>query len=53
MEEAKRVFPERNGASNPNGSLIGWNIPKFHTIVHKATDIKLNGWSENVTTQGA
>ncbi len=51
MEEAKRVFPER-GARNPNGSFIGWNIPKFHTIIHKAMDIKLYIWSENVSTQG-
>jgi hypothetical protein len=26
MEAAKRVFPERNGARNPDGSFIGWNI---------------------------
>ncbi len=50
-DSAKRVFPERNGACNPNGSFIGWNIPEFHTIIHKAMDILLYGWSENVSTQ--
>ena len=55
MEAAKRVFPERNGAlaRNPYGSFIGWNIPIFHTIIHKAMDILLYGWSENVSTQRA
>ncbi len=53
MEAAKRVFPERNGARNPDGSFIGWNIPNFHTIIHKAMDILLYGWSENVSSQGA
>ena len=46
MEAAKRVFPEHIGARNPDGSFIGWNIPKFHTIIHKAMDILLYGWSE-------
>ncbi len=38
MEAAKleRVFPERNGARNPDESFIGWNIPKFHIVIHKA-----------------
>ena len=53
MEAAKRVFPEHNRARNPDESFIGWNIPKFHTIIHKAMDILLYGWSENVSTQGA
>ncbi len=53
MEAAKRIFPERNGARYPDGSFIGWNIPKFHTIIHKAMDILLFGWSENVSAQGA
>jgi hypothetical protein len=33
MEPAKRVFPDSNGARNPDGSFIGWNIPKFQTII--------------------
>ncbi len=53
MEEAERVFPERNGARNPNGSLIRWNISKFHTIIHKTMYILLYGWSENFSMQGA
>ena len=53
MEEAKRVFPERNGARNPDGSFMGWNVWKFHAILHKAMDILLYGWSENVSAQSA
>ena len=51
MEAAKRVFPERNGKLNPDGSLIGWNIWKFHSILHKAMEILEYGWTENVSTQ--
>lgn len=52
MESAKRVFPERNGSRNPDGSFIGWKIPKFHAIIHIARDRLMYGWSENVSTQG-
>ena len=53
MEAAKRAFPERNGARNPNGPFIGWSIPEFHSVIHNAMDFLLYGWSENVSTQGA
>ena len=53
MEAEKRVFPDCNGARNQDVSFIRWNIPNFHTIIHKAMDILLYGWSENVCTQGA
>lgn len=51
MEAAKRVFPERNGAQNQDGSMLGWNIWKFHSILHRAMDILRFGWTENVSTQ--
>ena len=53
MEAAKRVFPKRNGSLNKKGDPVGWNIPKFYSILHKAMDLLLYGWSENVSTQGA
>ena len=53
MEAAKKVFPERNGAQHPDGSLMGWNLWKFHSILHTAMYILLYGWTENVSTQGA
>ena len=52
MESAKKTFPERNGARNRDGSLMGWSIPKFHAILHIARDRLMYGWSENVSTQG-
>ncbi len=50
MEAAKRLFPDRNGSQDPNGSMMGWSVWKFHSIVHKAMELLLYGWSENVST---
>ena len=51
MEAAKRLFPDRNGSQNPDGSMMGWSVWKFHSILHKAMELLLYGWSENVSTQ--
>ena len=51
MEAAKAVFTCRNGSRNPDGSPIGWNVWQFHLISHKAMDLLLYGWSENMSTQ--
>ena len=51
METAKRVFPERNGAQNRDGSPLGWKVWKFHSILHRPMDILRFGWTENVSTQ--
>ncbi len=50
MEAAKWLFPDRNGSQNPNGSMMGWCVWKFHSTLHKAMDLLLYGWSENVST---
>ena len=51
MEAAKRLSPDRNGSQNPDGSMMGWSVWKFPVIVHKAMELLLYGWSENVSTQ--
>jgi hypothetical protein len=51
MEAAKRLFPDKNGSQNPNGSMMGWSVWKFQSIVHKAMELLLYRWSENVSTQ--
>ena len=51
MQAAKELFPYRNGYRNKDGSHIGWNVWKFHSILHKAMDLLLYGWSENMSTQ--
>ena len=51
MEAEKRLFPDRNGSQNPDGSMMGWSEWKFHSIVHKAMELLLYGWPENVSTQ--
>ena len=51
MEAAKRLFPDRNGSQNRDGSMMGWSVWKFHSILHKAMELLLYGWSENVSTQ--
>ncbi len=51
MEAAKALFPYRNDSQNADGSHIGWNVWKFHSILHKAMDLLLYGWSEYMSTQ--
>ncbi len=51
MEAAKRLFPDRNGSQNRDQSMMGWSVWKFHYILHKAMELLLYGWSENVSTQ--
>ena len=51
MEKAKEHLPERNGARNPDGSNMGWAVWKFHSMLHKAMEIMMYGWSENTSTQ--
>jgi len=41
MEAAKRLFPDRNGSQNPDGSMMGWSVWKFHSILHKAMELLL------------
>jgi hypothetical protein len=48
MEAVERVFLDRNGARNPDGSCIGWNIPIFHTIIHKAMEFFIHGRKTSV-----
>ena len=48
MEAAKRLSPDRNGSQNRDGSMMGWSVWKFHSILHKAMELLLYGWSENV-----
>ena len=51
MQAAKELFPNRNGSRNKDGSHIGWNVWKFHSILHKSINLLLYGWSENMSTQ--
>jgi hypothetical protein len=51
MQAAKELFPYRNGSRNQDGSHIGWNVWKLHSILHKSMDLLLYGWSENMSTQ--
>ena len=45
LELLKSNLPERIGGAE------GWNFEKAHSILHKAREIILFGWSENYSTQ--
>ncbi len=55
MEAAKLLLPDRNWSQNSDGSMISWShqssVWKLYSIVHKAMDLLLYGWSENVSIQ--
>ncbi len=46
MESFTSTFPEKNGVGN------GWKFEKAHSILHKARELIIFGWSDNFSTQG-
>ncbi len=43
IEAAKALFAYRNASLNADGSHLGCNVWKFHSILHKAMDLLLYG----------
>jgi len=46
LELLKANMPHKTGEKS------GWNFEKAHSILHKAREIIMFGWTENFSTQG-